>query len=91
MTACTYFRFAQIVLSNTPTFKESGIDLNNTLAQEVSLFLRSIQHFPLQPLLFPLVVYRDFFVLVAQCRNGKLPIRPETVCGKGGTEMGGRT
>ncbi|KAJ9479965.1 hypothetical protein PHBOTO_003715 [Pseudozyma hubeiensis] len=48
-----------------------GVESRDNLERDVSMFLQSLRHFPQQPLPFPVVVYRDFFVAVAQQRSGK--------------------
>ncbi|CBQ73853.1 conserved hypothetical protein [Sporisorium reilianum SRZ2] len=48
---------------------DPSIDPRDALQRDVSLFLRSMQQFPQQPLPFPVAAYRDFFVLVARWRH----------------------
>ncbi|KAJ1022798.1 hypothetical protein NDA18_005131 [Ustilago nuda] len=65
----TLVRAAVTVLSQTELAIGPHVDPRDALAQSVSLFLRSLQHFPRLPLDFALETYRDFFVLVARWRS----------------------
>ena len=62
----------QIVLSDAAESLDPDMNPSDTLKQDVSLFLRSLQHFPhLLPLPFPLETYKAFFALVSAWRNGE--------------------
>ena len=61
----------QEVLVRISDLEAPGIDAKAVLAQGISRFLRSLEHFPRGPLPFPLETYRDFFVLVAHSRSSE--------------------
>lgn len=61
----------QKVLSHVAGSSNPAFESSDALKQNVLIFLRSLQQFPIQPLPFPLDTYRDFFVLVSEWRTGE--------------------
>ncbi|KAF6766832.1 hypothetical protein PSEUBRA_000689 [Kalmanozyma brasiliensis GHG001] len=62
-------RAAVVVVGDAQAAADPGSGSREALKRDVSRFLQSLQHFPEQPLPFPIAVYRDYFVLVAERRN----------------------
>ncbi|SNX85937.1 uncharacterized protein MEPE_04646 [Melanopsichium pennsylvanicum] len=60
---------AVIVLSDAAGSQNSIVGPHDALEQDVSLFLRSLQHFPAGHLPFATEAYSKFFCLVAEWRN----------------------
>lgn len=61
----------QIVLGERDGAEAQTLEQRQVLGKEVSCFLLSLGSFPCGPLPFSLDVYRAFFVLVAQWRDGE--------------------